>query len=151
MDLHPRAWYLDLPLPALLRHARTTYGQAMRRALEAGGFTDIPGNGLYVIGAIALNEAPVTAAQMARELRLDRERTRSLIGKLAVDGYVRVEDGDDRILQLTDRGERAAAVQMQARREVDAALEARVGTERVTHGRLMLAMLIEMEREAADV
>ncbi|NWO68016.1 hypothetical protein GY966_24405, partial [Escherichia coli] len=41
---------IQIPLPALLRHARHTYGAAMRAALAEGGYDDIPGNGLYVIG-----------------------------------------------------------------------------------------------------
>ena len=39
--------------PALLRHARATYANAMRQALEEAGYGDLPSNGLYVIGALA--------------------------------------------------------------------------------------------------
>lgn len=39
----------DPVIPALLRHARTAYGGAMRGALDRAGFGDIPANGLYVI------------------------------------------------------------------------------------------------------
>ena len=43
----------DIVMPALLRHARATYGLAMRRALARAGYDDIPKNGLYVIGGLA--------------------------------------------------------------------------------------------------
>ena len=32
-------WYETISMPALLRHARTTYGAAMRGALADAGFT----------------------------------------------------------------------------------------------------------------
>ena len=46
------AWCHDVVIPALLRHARNTYGVAMRRALVEAGFEDVPRNGLYVIGGL---------------------------------------------------------------------------------------------------
>ena len=52
MDEKP--WYDDIVMPALLRHARNTYGSVMRQALAEAGYDDIPGNGLYVIGGLAL-------------------------------------------------------------------------------------------------
>jgi len=60
----------EIVMPALLRHARTTYGAAMRRALADAGYDDIPGNGLYVIGGLALNREDVPLAQLIRELRV---------------------------------------------------------------------------------
>ncbi|MEZ5922708.1 MAG: hypothetical protein R3C60_15355 [Parvularculaceae bacterium] len=47
-------WYETVSIPALLRHARFTYSAAMREALDAAGYSDIPKNGLYVIGGLAL-------------------------------------------------------------------------------------------------
>ena len=41
-------------MPALLRHARLTYGRAMRKALEKAGYDDLPKNGMYIIGGLAL-------------------------------------------------------------------------------------------------
>ena len=38
-------WYEHLSIPALLRQARRTYGEAMRAALEDAGYDDIPANG----------------------------------------------------------------------------------------------------------
>ena len=59
--LEEKPWFEEAPIPALLRHARSTYGVAMRRALDEAGYDDIPGNGLYVIGGLALssNETPL--------------------------------------------------------------------------------------------
>jgi hypothetical protein len=39
-------WYDEVSIPALLRHARYTYGKAMRSALDQAGYDDIPANGL---------------------------------------------------------------------------------------------------------
>ena len=47
-------WYETIVMPALLRHSRTTYGKAMRRALEEAGYDDMPRNGMYIVGGLAL-------------------------------------------------------------------------------------------------
>ena len=61
-------WYEVISIPALLRHARHTYGAAMRRALEEAGFGDIPKNGLYVIGGLALGAGDAPLSQLVRDL-----------------------------------------------------------------------------------
>lgn len=48
--------YDEIPLPVLLRHGRNTYGSAMRKALAEAGYDDIPGNGLYIIGGLAMKD-----------------------------------------------------------------------------------------------
>lgn len=48
---HPdQPWHETVVIPALLRHARTAYGSAMRAALVATGCDDMPKNGMYVVG-----------------------------------------------------------------------------------------------------
>ena len=47
-------WYDTIVIPALLRGARRTYGKAMRKALEEADCDDIPGDGMYVIGSLAM-------------------------------------------------------------------------------------------------
>ena len=66
-------------MPALLRHARHTYGAAMRLALADAGFGDIPRNGLYVIGGLALGLGDVPLAQLIRELRTSKQAAGLLV------------------------------------------------------------------------
>ena len=61
-----------LVMPALLRHARVTYGSAMRRALADAGYDDIPRNGLWVIGGLEVQGSEVSGIASARVLRLNQ-------------------------------------------------------------------------------
>jgi DNA-binding MarR family transcriptional regulator len=137
---------LPIPLPALLRHARHTYGAAMRAALAASGYDDIPGNGLYVIGALALGEAPL--AQIIRELRVSKQAAGQLVDALVLRGYLdrQVDPADRRRLTvtLTERGRAAAATQSAARGAIDAELAARMGAEKIRHARDVLAARIDI-------
>jgi len=138
-----------IPLPALLRHARTAYGSAMRGALEEAGYSDIPKNGLYVIGGLALGAAgDIPLAVLIRDLRISKQAAGQLVDALVSRGYLaRTVDGQDRrrlVVTLTDRGRAAAATQAAARERVDAALLAKVGQECVAHTRVALAALAEM-------
>lgn len=137
-----------VPLPALLRHARYAYGSAMRRALEGAGYGDIPKNGLYVIGGLALGLGNVPLAGLIRDLRLSKQAAGQLVDALVSRGYLtRTVDEQDRrrlVVTLTDRGRSAAATQTAARERVDAALLAKVGPESVQHARVALAALTEM-------
>src|ERR1700679_2846913 len=123
-------WYEEIALPALLRHARTTYGKAMRKALEDAGYDDIPGNGLYVIGGLALNLPEIPLGQLIQELRISKQGAGQLVDTLVTRGYLdRAVDKDDRrklTVTLTERGKAAADVQRAAREKVDATLTAAV-------------------------
>jgi len=135
-------------MPVLLRHARNTYGAAMRRALDAAGYDDIPGNGLYVIGGMALDREDIPLGQLIRELRLTKQAAGQLVDTLVTRGYLeRAIDKDDRrklTVTLTERGRAAAATQHAAREKVDADLLAKVGQENVDRTRRTLAVLIDL-------
>lgn len=138
----------QVPLPALLRHARTAYGLAMRKALEAAGYDDLPKNGLYVIGGLALGAGDIPLAALIRDLRISKQAAGQLVDTLVNLGYLaRTVDEQDRrrlIVTLTDRGRAAAATQTAARERVDAELVAKVGAECIEHTRVALAALAEM-------
>ena len=138
----------QIPLPALLRHARAAYGLAMRKALEAAGYDDIPKNGLYVIGGLALGAGDVPLASLIRDLRISKQAAGQLVDTLVSRGYLarNVDEQDRRrlVVTLTDRGRAAAATQAAARERVDAELLAKVGPECVEHTRVALAALTEM-------
>ena len=138
----------DIPLPALLRHARTAYGSAMRGALEDAGYHDIPKNGLYVIGGLALGAGDIPLAVLIRDLRISKQAAGQLVDTLVSRGYLdRSVDGQDRrrlVVTLTERGRAAAATQAAARERVDAALLAKVGRPSIEQTRVALAALAEM-------
>jgi DNA-binding MarR family transcriptional regulator len=149
-----RPWYEEIVIPALLRHARTTYGIAMRLALAEAGYDDIPRNGLYIIGGLALGVNKVPLSQLVKELGVSKQSAGQLVDTLVLRGYLeRTEDAEDRRklnIVLTKRGQAAAAVQAAAREEIDAELAVRVGPENVLRTRKTLAALIDMGREAAE-
>ncbi|HEY5347742.1 MAG TPA: MarR family transcriptional regulator [Rhizomicrobium sp.] len=144
-----KPWYDTVFIPALLRHARTTYGGAMRRALIEAGYDDIPGNGLYVIGSLALEGFPL--GQVIRQLNVSKQAGGQLVDVLVLRGYLeRAVDPEDRrklTVTLTERGHAAAAIQRAAREKIDAELLARVGAEALSHTRRALGALIEMGRQ----
>lgn len=139
---------LEIPLPALLRHARTAYGSAMRRALIDAGYDDIPKNGLYVIGGLALGAGDVPLSALIRDLRISKQAAGQLVDTLVNRGYLaRTVDEQDRrrlIVTLTDRGRAAATTQAVARQRVDAELLAKVGPQCVGQTRVALAALADM-------
>lgn len=144
-------WYQDIAIPALMRHARSTYGLAMRRALEAAGYDDIPKNGLYVIGGLALGTDDVPLAKLIKELRISKQSAGQLVDTLVTRGYLEREvDSEDRrrlVVTLTARGRAAAQTQTAARKRIDAELITRVGAAKVATLRRALAALISIGRQ----
>ena len=144
----------QIPLPALLRHARTTYGAAMRRALEDAGYDDVPRNGLYVVGGLALGADGLPLGQLIKELGISKQAAGQLVDMLVMRGYLaRTVDADDRrklTVTLTERGRAAAETQRTAREKIDAELRARVGAEDVSRTRRTLAALIDIGHPGED-
>ncbi|MGB3497348.1 MarR family winged helix-turn-helix transcriptional regulator [Rhodanobacter lindaniclasticus] len=138
-------------MPALLRHARTTYGAAMRRALADAGCNDIPANGLYLIGGLALHDGEMPLGELVKDLRVSKQAASQLVDALVTGGYLqRIVDEKDRrklLVTLTRRGRNAAAVQAKAREQIDAELLARVGVNGVNATRKTLAALIDLGRQ----
>jgi DNA-binding MarR family transcriptional regulator len=154
MMVDEQLWYERIPTPGLLRHARNAYGVAMRRALDEAGYDDIPGNGLYVIGGLALGAPDVPLGQLVKELQVSKQSAGQLVDTLVMRGYLeRTVDAEDRrklTVTLTDRGRAAAAVQTAAREEIDAALATRVGKKGVDIARRVLAALIGIGHAAEN-
>lgn len=149
-----KPWYEIIALPVLLRHARNTYGFAMRKALNEAGYDDIPGNGLYVIGGLALGAEDVPLGRLIKELRISKQAAGQLVDTLVTRGYLeRSVDKDDRrklTITLTERGTAAAATQAAAREKVDAELLASVGQDDVNRTRRTLAVLCDMGAQAGE-
>jgi DNA-binding MarR family transcriptional regulator len=143
-----KPWYEEVVIPALLRHARNTYGLTMRRALEEAGYDDIPGNGLYVIGGLALESDEIPLSQLIADLGVSKQAAGQLVDTLVLRGYLeRTVDAEDRrklTITLTVRGRAAAAAQAAAREQIDAELLARVGPEDINRTRRTLGALIDI-------
>jgi DNA-binding MarR family transcriptional regulator len=120
----------------------------MRRALAEAGYDDIPGNGLYLIGGLALERDDIPLGQLIRNLRISKQAAGQLVDTLVTRGYLeRAMDKEDRrklTVTLTERGREAAAVQGAAREKVDAELLAAVGPEAIEATRRTLVTLIDM-------
>ena len=108
---------VGVTMPALLRHARTAYGLAMRGALAKAGYDDIPKNGLYVIGGLALQSCGHPLSQLIDELGLSKQAAGQLVDTLVARGYLEraVDDDDRRRLRQGRRGA-ARARRCQGRR-----------------------------------
>jgi DNA-binding MarR family transcriptional regulator len=128
----------------------------MRHALAEAGYGDLPRNGLYIIGGLALDEIDIPLANLIRDLRMSKQAAGQLVDTLVMRGYLQrtVDEADRRRLTvtLTERGRAAAAVQAAARQEIDTALEAEVGPDDIASARRVLTALINlgMQRAAAD-
>jgi DNA-binding MarR family transcriptional regulator len=146
-----KSWFEDVPIPALLRHARTTYGMAMHQALEAAGYEDMPKNGMYVIGGLALGAPDIPLGQLIKELRISKQAAGQLVDTLVTRGYLdRRVDSDDRrklVIGLTERGKGAAEAQAAARKRIDAELLSGVGQEDIDRTRRTLAVLCNLVRQ----
>jgi DNA-binding MarR family transcriptional regulator len=145
-----KPWYEQIVMPALLRHARSTYGSEMRRALEEAGYEDIPKNGMYVIGGLAMGAGGVPLGQLVKELGVSKQTAGQLVDMLVLRGYIaRAADPNDRrklTVTLTERGRAAAAIQKKAVKKIDAELAARVGKDEILCARRVLAALIGIGR-----
>lgn len=147
-------WYEEVSIPALLRQARYTYGKAMRNALESAGYDDIPANGLYIIGGLALDDDRLPLRELVKQLGITKQGAGQLVDALVMRGYLsRTVDESDRrqlIISLTERGRAAAAVQTQARDRIDGELLERVGDNDVSVTRKVLGMLVIIHHEEAS-
>lgn len=151
MNRESPPWYEEIVVPALLRHARGTYASAMRRALDEAGYDDIPENGLYIIGGLAMGAGDAPIGLMAQQLRITKQAAGQLVDTLVMRGYLTREgDPDDRrklVITLTDRGRDAADVQGAARDRIDTALHARIGDSGIRALKRGLAALMEIGRQ----
>lgn len=145
------AWYEEIVVRALLRHARGTYAAAMRRALDEASYDDIPENGLYIIGGLANGAGDAPIGLMAQQLRITKQAAGQLVDTLVMRGYLTREgDPSDRrklVIALTDRGRNAADVQGTARDRIDTELHARIGDNGLRALKRGLAALMEIGRQ----
>jgi DNA-binding MarR family transcriptional regulator len=134
-------------IPALLRAARGSYGNAVRASLVAAGFDDLPRNGPFVLGGMANRGA--SAADLIEALDVSKQAASQLIDALVVRGYltreVNPEDRRRLTIELTERG-RAAAQAVRAGVEVvDAELSAAISPDQLAGLRAGLYALADIK------
>ncbi len=138
-------------IPVLLRHARDAYATAMRAALGEAGYDDVPKNGQYVLGGLALQKGGRPLSQLIDELNVSKQAAGQLVDALVVRGYLKREvDEEDRrklTIALTERGRAAARVLGNARDSIDVELLQRSGAQNVERLRKTLAVLVDIGRE----
>jgi DNA-binding MarR family transcriptional regulator len=143
--------YDDVSVPALLRAARGSYGDAIRGTLTAAGFDDMPRNGSFVLGGMSNRGG--SAAELVRDLGISKQAASQLIDTLVIRGYlVRDADPADRrrqTLAVTERGRAAAAAVGTAIASVDAQLTALVSAEQFAGLRAGLAALTAIRERSA--
>ena len=95
-DERTHAELADLVMPALLRGAREAYRVAVRSALAAGGYDDLPPNGAFVVGAVTNHGVPL--ADAVSGLRVSKQAASQLVDALVTRGYVerRPDEADRR-------------------------------------------------------
>lgn len=147
MDDEP--WYANVVMPALLRGARRAYGGAMRRALAERGMDDIPANGMFVLGALAMTDRDdLPLGWFVGAMGVSKQAASQLVDALVLRGYIeRRADGEDRrkvTISLTEHGAAAAKVQAEARNAIDTELLAAVGPEDLALTRRTLAVLADI-------
>ncbi len=139
----------DIVIPALLRSARGSYGQAIRRRLFGAGFDDMPHNGPFVLGGMANHG--MTPENLIRALGISKQAASQLIDVLVVRGYLnRSVNPDDRrrmMLELTERGRAAAAAVQDGIRWVDGELTKVLTPEEIHTLRKGLAALSDIRQQ----
>jgi DNA-binding MarR family transcriptional regulator len=137
-------------MPALLRHARVAYAAAMRAALEASDYDDIPKNGLYVLGGLAHQSGARPLGELVADLRLSKQAAGQLVDMLVTRGYLKrdVDEADRRRLTigLTERGRAAAKVLSAAGSAIDNELRSRVAPKDIECARRTLFVLGQIGR-----
>ena len=142
-------WYEDIPIPVLVRAARSAYAGAVRQALAVGDYEDLPANGPFMVGSIARGGGPL--GETFKALGVSKQAGGQLIDTLVLRGYVvREVDPQDRrrlVLTLTDRGMGAHLATRAAIERVDAKLMAALPAQTVSNGRLMLGALAQIAQQ----
>jgi DNA-binding MarR family transcriptional regulator len=140
------------PIPALMRWARGSYGDAVRLQLARAGFDDLPRNGAFVIGGMANGRG--SAADMIHGLGVTKQAASQLIDTLVLRGYLTREiDSEDRrrlTISLTERGHGAADAVHTAVESIDAELATMITPTELSGLRAGLVALTEIKMRSAE-
>jgi DNA-binding MarR family transcriptional regulator len=136
----------DVVLPALLRAARGSYSQAIRRHLVEAGCDDLPRNAPFLVGGMVNHGGDPRL--LLRQLGVTRQAQSQLVDALVSRGYVTrepvPEDRRRMTLQVTERGRKAAAASAAGVSEVDAELARRITPDQLAGLRAGLIALCDI-------
>ncbi|MDA4123139.1 MAG: MarR family transcriptional regulator [Thaumarchaeota archaeon] len=139
--------------PALLRGARDTYREAIRKNLAEGGFDDVPRNGAFVLGAMVNYGIP--SGEVVKGLGVSKQAASQLVDLLVVRGYLdRAPDAEDRrrvTLKPTERGRAAAAAVRVSVDSVDAQLAKQLSAAELATFRKGLIALIKIGADSSTL
>ncbi len=146
-DMNDDEWG-ELATPALMRAARGAYAQAIRAQLHAVGIDDLPRNGAFILAGIDGSGGP--RQDLPAELGVTKQAVSQLIDVLVRRRYLerRPDPGDRRrvLLELTGRGEEAAAAVARGIGDVDRQLAEAVSAEQVGAMRSVLSAMARVKQ-----
>lgn len=128
----------------LLRRTVRRYAAPVADALAAGGFGDLPQQGVWAVSALARTEPGLSGRDLVARMGISKQAISQLIDTLVTTGYVaRHPAPDDRrrtLLRLTPRGRGAARLIDDAVAGREAHIEAVIGRDqlRALHEALLL-------------
>ncbi|HWE57136.1 MAG TPA: MarR family transcriptional regulator [Acidimicrobiales bacterium] len=138
--------------PTLMRAARGAYAQAMRSAVAAAGFDDLPLNGAFILAGIDTRGGP--RGDLPAGLGVSKQAVSQAIEVLVGRGFIeRRPDTEDRrrnILELTDRGRQVLDCAAAAVGSVDQQLQDVVTPEEVAAMRRALGALARIKGQRLD-
>ncbi len=133
-----------------LRKARAAYAAAIRAALTAAGYADLPKNGVAVLVALARSNAPFS--EIISDLHVSKQAAGQLVDALEQRFYLeRGTDETDRrrvILSLSDRGRAAAGIANAVNRRLESALIDSVGPGGIAEAERTLAAIVDVAGRA---
>jgi DNA-binding MarR family transcriptional regulator len=142
----------EVVIPALLRAARGSYGNAIHARLAEAGFEDVPRNGAYVLGGMVNHGG--SAGGLVRELGVSKQAASQLIDTLVLRSYLEREaDPEDRRrvrIAVTERGRAAAATVRAGVLAINAELAKLISPEELAGLRAGLAALCDIKERMED-
>jgi DNA-binding MarR family transcriptional regulator len=129
--------------PWLLRRVNQRYRDAMREALTAAGFGDLPQPGYWAIGGIGAGA--LDATDLVGQMGISKQAVSKLVDSLVDAGYLeRKANAADRRrtnLALTKRGRQAAAVIAAAVAKTESIMARELGSGGLEEFRRLLGLI----------
>lgn len=143
----PSPDYDKYATPTLMRAARGAYAQAMRAALVAAGFEDLPRNGAFILAGT--DGRGGTLDDLPEGLGVTKQAVSQTVEVLVNRGYLeRRTDPEDRrrnLLEPTKRGREVVATVVAALEEIDHQLAEHVDAEEYAAMRKALAAMAQVK------
>jgi DNA-binding MarR family transcriptional regulator len=132
----------------LLRRAVRRYRAPVTGALEQGGFSDLPQQGIWAVSALAQSSPGLSGRDLVARMGISKQAVSQLIETLVAADYVaRHPSPEDRrrtLLRLTSRGRRAARVIDEAVAAMEAEMLENIGRDALSQLYRSLLELDEM-------